>query len=228
MSDTAVIIFGAINLTKNDVEGKTVIELGALDVNGSLRPIIESLKPSKYIGVDLRIGPGVDITCDVLDIIEKFGKESFDIVVATELIEHIRDWKRIISNIKNICKPAGKILITTRSKGFEFHGFPDDFWRFELVDMQYIFSDCIIEKLESDKYCPGIFIKVRKPEIFNEKNLDDYQLYSIILDKKTKEIDEKSLRNFKNKYFKTIHLKRILETFGKLLFKAGKAFISKF
>lgn len=227
MSDTAVIIFGAINLTKNEVEGKSLIELGALDMNGSLRPIVESLNPAKYIGVDIQKGPGVDMVCDALDIIEKFGKASFDIVIATELIEHIRDWRKIVSNIKNICKPGGIVLITTRSKGFEFHGFPDDFWRFEFADMQYIFSDYIIEKLESDKYCPGILIKARKPQNFNEKNLDGYELYSIILNRKTKEIDENNLRAFRKQYQKFLRLKKILSSIGNSLLKIGKIFATK-
>jgi SAM-dependent methyltransferase len=201
--DVSCIIFGAINLTIDEVEGKRVIELGSCNVNGSLRPIIEALKPAEYVGVDIQKGPGVDVICGAENIIEKFGKESFSIIVSTELLEHVRDWRKVISNIKNICKPNGIILITTRSYGFSCHGYPYDFWRYELSDMENIFSDCAIEKLEKDRNSPGVFIKIRKPKKFIERDLSNYELYSIVTDKRVKDIDEKSFRDFWKNYIRS-------------------------
>lgn len=201
MCNASCIIFGATNLTKEEVKGKRIIEVGSYDVNGSLRPVIESWNPAKYVGVDIEKGPGVDIVCSAEDMIEKFGKESFDIVISTELLEHVKDWTKIISNIKNTCKPNGGILITTRSYGSSYHAYPYDFWRYEVEDMENIFSDCIIEKLEKDRLSPGVFMKAKKPNGFVEKDLSNYELYSIIVNKRVKEIDEKSLKNFQKKYF---------------------------
>jgi len=191
MCHTSCIIFGVINLTKEDVIGKRVIEVGSLDINGSLREIINSYKPAEYIGVDIKEGPGVDMLCKAEELVEKFGKGSFDIVISTELLEHVRDWKRVISNFKNICRENGTILITTRSYGFGYHDFPYDFWRYELEDIKKIFSDCIIEKLETDKMYRGVFLKARKPSNFIENILSDHALYSIKVNKRVKEINEK-------------------------------------
>ena len=219
MCNASCIIFGATSLNKEQVEGKSILEVGSYDINGSLRPIIESWAPLEYIGVDIEEGPGVDLVCNVEDIIGRFGKESFDIVISTELVEHVRDWRIVISNIKNVCNQNGIMLITTRSYGFPFHAYPNDFWRFELLDLENIFSDCIIEKLEKDRADPGVFIKARKPNNFVEKNLADYELYSMIVDKRVKDIDQSSLTRFQKRYHRRL-VRRRLE-------KRIKQFVSK-
>ena len=188
MCNEACITFGAKSLTKQEVEGKRVIDVGSLDVNGSLRQTVESLGPAEYVGVDIRQGPGVDVICRAEDIVERFGKESFDIVVSTELLEHVRDWRRVISNIKRVCKRSGVILITTRSYGFPEHDYPFDFWRYEIEDMKDIFSDCDIESLECDHLGPGVFVKVRKPNHFVENDLHDYRLYSMLVKERTERV----------------------------------------
>lgn len=58
MCNSCCIEFGVKNLEKNEVEGKRVIEVGSLNVNGGLRSCIESLNPAKYIGVDIIEGGG--------------------------------------------------------------------------------------------------------------------------------------------------------------------------
>ncbi|UCC94473.1 MAG: methyltransferase domain-containing protein [Candidatus Omnitrophota bacterium] len=218
------IVFGVINLRQGEIEGKRILEIGSCDVNGSLRPIIELQKPAEYIGVDVVEGPGVDMICNAEDILKRFGKESFDVVVSTELLEHVRGWRKVISNIKNICKVGGVMLITTRSRGFDYHGFPYDFWRYEAEDMKNIFSDCTIERLEKDKSVPGIFMKVKKPNDFAEKDLSRYELYSVIVNRRIKELEERDFRYFKKKYLRRQFLK---EKAVKLLYKIYRSIFSK-
>jgi SAM-dependent methyltransferase len=212
MCNVNCIVFGAKNLTKEEIIGKKVIEVGSYDVNGSLRPIVDSYKPVKYIGVDIEKGPGVDVVCSAEDIVENFGKERFDIVISTELLEHVRNWRTVISNIKNICKPNGTILITTCSYGFGYHTYPCDFWRYELEDMKNIFSDCKILVLEKDFRAPQVFIKVKKPKKFVEKDLSGYKLYSIIVNKRIREITDK---DFVNPHFASLILKDKFKNFLK-------------
>lgn len=188
------ILFGAIQLKREEIEGKRVIEIGSCDVNGSLRPLFESYNPKEYIGVDISPGKGVDLICEAQDLAAKFGSRSFDVVISTELLEHVRDWRLVIHNIKDILKPSGKLLITTRSFGFVYHGYPFDFWRFQIEDMESIFKDFKIEKLEKDPE-NGVLLKAQKPEDFNEVNLSDYKLYSIVADKRIKELTDNDLHN---------------------------------
>lgn len=217
------------NLIHEEINGKKVIEIGSRDVNGTIRPKIELYGPSEYVGVDIEKGPGVDKICYGEDLVETFGKESFDVIISTEVLEHVKNWKKVISNIKNICKSNGIIIITTRSYGFPYHGFPYDFWRYEFKDMNHIFSDCEIMKIDKDPELPGIFIKVKKPNNFLENDLSKYELYNILFNKKSNEITEKDLKSFSFKYIKlkeklknSIIKARILKQKSKNLFNQAR------
>jgi SAM-dependent methyltransferase len=167
-------------LRPDDVQDRTVLEVGALDVNGSVRPLVCALRPKSYVGVDLQAGPGVDEICDAAELVARFGANSFDLLISTELLEHVRDWRKVIGQFKQVLKPGGRLLVTTRSRGFPYHPFPDDFWRYEPSDFQVIFSDFECEVIESDPSAPGLFLKVRKPKDFVMHPLESHALFSII------------------------------------------------
>ena len=169
----------ANELTVSDVAGKRVLDVGSYDVNGSVRDGIEMLGCAEYIGVDMRDGPGVDEVCDTVKLVERFGVESFDIIISTEMLEHVEDWRAAISNMKRVCKRGGLMLITTRSKGFPRHDYPGDFWRYEIDDMKTIFADCERLKLREDPQDPGVFLLARKPEGFREVDLSAHKLYGL-------------------------------------------------
>ncbi len=176
----SVLNFVAQCIGKEDVQGKRILEVGALDFNGSVRKVISPLQPAQYIGVDIQAGPGVDEICAAQDLIAKFGEGAFDILASTEMMEHVKPWRVILHNLKTVVRPNGLLLVTTRSKGFFYHGYPHDYWRYEIEDMQKLFSDCVIEKLEKDPRSPGVMIKARKPVNFVEVDLNDWKLYSIL------------------------------------------------
>jgi len=196
MCHVSCIVFGVNNFSEAEIENKRIIEIGSYQVNGSIRPIFEKYHPSEYIGVDIESGPGVDIICEAEYLTDKFGTECFNVVICTEMLEHVRDWRTTIKNIKELCKQDGLIFISTRSFGFPYHAYPNDYWRYELNDMKEIFSDCEIIILESDLQEPGVFLKVRKPANFAENDLSEISLYSIAANKRIKELNNKHFRNF--------------------------------
>ena len=167
-------------LVPSAVTGKRVLEVGSLDVNGSVRGDVVALGPAEYVGIDIRPGPGVDEICDAGDLVARFGENAFDVVVSTELLEHARDWRRIVSNIKRVTKPGGVLIVSTRSFGVDFHRRPFDYWRYEKEDFTAIFSDVLVEDLQLDPTDPGLLITTRKPVRFAERDLDDIALYSIL------------------------------------------------
>jgi SAM-dependent methyltransferase len=180
MCNEACLEFGRANLRDQEVRGKFVLEVGALDVNGSLRPLVMAFGPAKYVGVDLQLGPGVDEICNAEDLVARFGAESVDVLISNELLEHVRDWRPVVHNFKQVLKPGGILLVTTRSRGFPYHGFPHDFWRYEPADFQTLFADFAIEVLERDPLAPGVFLKATKPLTFREVDTRGYALYSVL------------------------------------------------
>ena len=168
-------------LPRRLVRGKRVLEVGAFDVNGSARTIVEPLRPAEYVGVDIVEGPGVDVTCDARDLATKFSPGAFDVVISTEMLEHVADWRRVIHNLKAVTSDGGVLILTTRSEGFPVHDYPADYWRFSCTDIRVIFADCEIDLLEEDEPTdPGVFIKARKPRGFRELDLTGYALYSMV------------------------------------------------
>lgn len=187
------------HLRSEDVRDRTVLEVGALDVNGSVRPLVGAFEPASYTGVDVEAGPGVDEICDATKLVERFGKEKFDLLISTELLEHVRDWRGVISQFKHILQPGGLLLITTRSRGFPYHAYPFDFWRFEPADMNAIFSDFEIEVIESDADSPGVFIKARKPKRFVENETRPLALFSIITKRRALEVSDAQIAAFQRR-----------------------------
>jgi SAM-dependent methyltransferase len=184
MCHQSCIDFGVQQLSTGEVAGRQVLEVGSYDRNGSLRSAVESLGPASYIGVDLTMGPCVDEVCAAGALLERFGPNAFDVVICTELMEHMRDWQQGIHNLKGVLRPRGVLILTTRSKGFPYHGYPYDFWRFELDDMAAIFGDFEVVTLEDDPVMPGVLLKARKPDPWSERELSSYEIYSILSGKR--------------------------------------------
>jgi len=185
MCSRADIEFGRVVIKKDDVKGKSIIEVGAYDMNGSLRPHVQSLNPAKYVGVDIAAGPGVDFVANVTYLLNHFEYGSFDMVIATEVLEHVKDWRKAVSNIKHIIKPGGIVIITVPSNGCGFHGCPEDHWRYEIEDIKTIFSDFIIEELWKSPEGEGVFLKAKRPDNLIEFDTSNYKLYSIIKRRRT-------------------------------------------
>jgi SAM-dependent methyltransferase len=195
--NTYALLFGTTVLTPEEVTGKRVLEVGARSVEGSVAPVLKRwAAPREYIGVDIEKGTGVDVLCGAEEILDRFGAESFDLVISTEMIEHVRDWRAVIHNMKQVCKRGGIILVTTRSKGFKYHAFPHDYWRYEPDDLRRIFSDCEVLALETDAESPGVFLKARKPATFAENDLSGVRLYSILTGKRKEAFEERDLKHF--------------------------------
>ena len=187
-------------LTAADVRGKRVLEVGSMDVNGSVRNDVIALGPASYTGTDMRPGRGVDMVCDAGDLVEKFGENAFDVVISTEMLEHARDWRRVVSNIKRVTAPNGVMLVSTRSYGVDFHRRPFDYWRYERQDFEAIFSDIRTEELLLDAQAPGVMIKGRKPVPFVERDLSGLALYSILRRRRQRNHTGLDLAIFKVRY----------------------------
>jgi len=169
-------------LTPDEISGKRVLEVGSYNVNGSLRDNILKLSPSQYIGIDIIPGPGVDIVCDSDDIIKRFGKNNFGIVISTCSLEHTQNWRMAISNMKNVCEIGGIIIIIVPSI-YRYHGYPYDYWRYTVQNVKDIFSDCNILSIkeDSEEYIEKlVYAKIKKPVNFTEVDLTNYNVLEVV------------------------------------------------
>jgi SAM-dependent methyltransferase len=163
--------FATTALTRDEVEGKSVIEAGAYDVNGSAREAIEALGPHSYIGTDMQPGPGVDVVCPAEGLHLQFSQMgddgTADVVISTEMLEHAEDWAAAMAGMIRVLKPGGLLVLTTRGPGFPRHGYPDDYWRFTPDIMRAILGAAGLETVycepDPDPASPGVFVKARKP-----------------------------------------------------------------
>lgn len=200
MCSPTAIAFITGNVTPPMIRGREVLEVGSLDVNGSVRPYLESLAPAKYVGVDIAWGPRVDEVCDVSKLVRRFGEASFDVVISTELVEHVRNWRDAFDQMKRVLRPGGLLVITTRSIGFHVHGYPFDFWRYEPDDMRSILADMRVERMERDSESPGVFVIADKPPAWSPVDATGIALYSVVTRRRTPDIGDSQVAVFKILY----------------------------
>lgn len=108
-------VLGLKNRYPEYFTGTKVLEVGSLDINGSIRQFFDALQ---YIGVDLGQGKGVDLVCkgEELDFPDNF----FDVVASCECFEHNPEWAKTFDNMVRMC--SGLVIMTCATTGRPEHG----------------------------------------------------------------------------------------------------------
>ena len=94
-----------------------VLEVGSLDINGSVRELFSNCD---YTGVDLQLGPGVDLARQgqLVD----FPTAHFDTTISAECLEHNPFWRETVANMLRMTRPGGLVLISCATTGRLEHG----------------------------------------------------------------------------------------------------------
>lgn len=179
----SVMDFGKRIITEDLIKDKIVLELGSRNINGTLSTHCKQFKPLSFTGIDYVQGDNVDKVLDLVELKKEYSDNSVDFILSTELMEHVEDWITVVNNMKDIVKVNGYIFLTTRGKGMIKHGYPYDYWRYEIEDIKDIFSDMDIIVLERDTELPGILLLVKKNSN-NKKDINNIKLYNINTDKR--------------------------------------------
>ena len=134
----------------------TVLEIGSLNVNGTLRRIL----PITW-GIDIRAGKDVDEVLDACNLLERYGPESWDNVVTSNCFEHVEFWEPALRNAWGVLRTGGKFLfeVPTLAKGFHAH--PCDYWRWDMGLIKKIFADQEILAM-SETWTHGVGVICRK------------------------------------------------------------------
>jgi SAM-dependent methyltransferase len=110
------------------VRGKTIIDAGAQNVNGSLRDAAPSA--ACYLGVEFMLVAGVDVKVVFSDPHHlSFDTSTVNAVVNSSCFEPIEFFWLIFIEILRVFKPGGLFYLNAPSKS-EFHRHPIDCWRF--------------------------------------------------------------------------------------------------
>jgi len=83
-----------------------------LDVGGRIQPYRSLIngRPSRYIAVDLRLTPLVDIAGDAAQL--PFRSDCFDLVFCTQMLEYAPEPRQVIAEIHRVLKPGGFLLLS--------------------------------------------------------------------------------------------------------------------
>jgi SAM-dependent methyltransferase len=107
--------------------GKTVVDIGGRNENGSLRNCFEK-RGMKYVCVDIQEDPSVDIVIRPGDKLP-FEANSIDMVISTSCFEHDPCFWLTFKDMTRIIKDDGYIYVNAPATG-SYHCYPGDNWRF--------------------------------------------------------------------------------------------------
>ncbi len=99
------------------------------------------------IGFDVQKNRGVDVVGDVHNM--PFDNESFDAILCTEVLEHLKNPQKAILEMRRVLKDGGKLILTTRFI-FPLHDVPNDYWRFTKYGLKELFKDWRIDWIEEE------------------------------------------------------------------------------
>jgi 2-polyprenyl-3-methyl-5-hydroxy-6-metoxy-1,4-benzoquinol methylase len=139
-----------------------------LDIGCATGSLLEELKKCGWdcVGAELseaqaayaRENRGLEVYSLPLEESE-FPKNSFDVILASHLIEHLNDPSSLVKEVWRILAPGGRFFITTPNiSGFQARLFGGK-WRSAIFDHLYLFSDKTLGAL-LEKY--GFYVEKKK------------------------------------------------------------------
>lgn len=110
MCHKSVIYLSNTWFSEDEIKNKEIIEIWSKYYNGSIRSNFIDKSHKSYIGTDVDKGMGVDVVCKAEDLLEKYPEKQFDVVLSSETLECIEDWKKAIHVIKTLVKNGGLVF----------------------------------------------------------------------------------------------------------------------
>lgn len=92
-----------------------VLEIGSLNINGSVRQFFEDCR---YVGLDVVHGPGVDVACPA----HLYQGGPFDTVISCECLEHNPYWRETLARAVDMLRPGGLLVLTCAAGDRPEHG----------------------------------------------------------------------------------------------------------
>ena len=106
----------------------------------------------RRIALDIRRAMGVQIIGDAQSL--GIADSSFEVVLCTEVLEHLPEPQRAIDEIFRVLAPGGQLLLTTRFL-FPIHDAPHDYFRFTKYGLRHLLRRFEILELEEETDAVG-------------------------------------------------------------------------
>lgn len=107
--------------------------LNVLDLGCGQKPYKSFfVRPQLYIGVDLR-SKFADVIASAENL--PFRSSCFDVVLCTQVLEHVEEPKRLLEEIKQVLRVKGLLILSTHGFWIEAHE-PTDYWRWTLQGLE--------------------------------------------------------------------------------------------
>lgn len=119
---------------KYDESGIKVLDVGAQN-----SPYKKYFKKASYLTQDIEQNSekNIDFIGDICEGIPEIKDGSFDFIICTQVLEHLKEPKNAFQEFNRILKKDGQLYLTTHLC-FEEHMIPNDFFRFTKYGLRYL------------------------------------------------------------------------------------------
>jgi SAM-dependent methyltransferase len=101
-----------------------------------------------YVGADLEGNPRADVELRA-DGTLPLDEGSVDLVLSTQVLEHVEDPALYLSECARVLRPGGSLVLSTHGIMY-LHRDPDDFWRWTCDGLEKVVADAGLDVAEAD------------------------------------------------------------------------------
>lgn len=118
----------------------TIVEVGSFQVTGQEQVSdLRGLFPHRrYVGLDMRLGPGVDVVGNVEAL--PWPDRSIGSIIALSVFEHVERFWKGFAEVQRVLRPDGIVLVSVPFY-FHIHEYPHDYWRFTPDGLRSLLGD---------------------------------------------------------------------------------------
>jgi SAM-dependent methyltransferase len=131
-----------------------------LDIGGKGKPYacFFTGRAKNHFVLDIAPANSVDVVGDGR--VMPFADAAVDVVLCTQVLEHIPDPIPVIGEIRRVLRPGGKLLLSVPAI-FPQHGSPGDYWRYMPQGLAWILRDFSSVAIQGEAgTVPSIFLVV--------------------------------------------------------------------